>query len=126
MSVSIRLVHNGLDGLERDLIALPAKASVKFETSVRGAAVSGNRLAARLGGRQAGEHGKHYGAAHTVERLGTFRYEYGPDSAKKQGGMAFDTGSRNQPPHPAMGPSADVAGADLRDRIDDDVDGLFW
>ncbi len=90
------------------------------------AAKNGNRVAARLGGKQAGAHGKHYGAAHTVERKGAFRYEYGPDSAKKQGGMAFDTGSRKQPPHPAMGPSADIAGEDLHRRIMDDLDGLFW
>lgn len=122
----MRVVVNTLDGLERDLRALPAKASAKFEASVRDAARGGNRLAARLGGQQAGAHGKHYAKAHTVERVGMFKYEYGPDAAKRQGGMSFESGSRNQPPHPAMGPSADVAGADLHRRIQADVDGLFW
>lgn len=50
----------------------------------------------------AGEHGKHYPNAITTEmKLAGFgiAVETGPESGLPQGGMSFEYGSRNQPPH---------------------------
>lgn len=50
----------------------------------------------------AGEHGKHYPDAITTEmRFAGFgiEVETGPETGRKQGGMSFEFGSRNQPPH---------------------------
>jgi hypothetical protein len=50
----------------------------------------------------AGEHGKHYPASIDSERLGgiaSIEYEVGPNPGMPQGGMSFEEGSVNQPPH---------------------------
>lgn len=48
-----------------------------------------------------GEHGKHYPDSIDMERRGgtDIVVEVGPNPAKPQGGMSFEYGSRNQPPH---------------------------
>lgn len=49
----------------------------------------------------AGEHGKHYPASIDHERKGglAIEYEVGPNPGMPQGGMSFEEGSVNQPPH---------------------------
>lgn len=49
----------------------------------------------------AGVHGKHYPDAITTETRLAFGIEVvtGPEKGRKQGGMSFELGSRNQPPH---------------------------
>lgn len=59
--------------------------------------------------RTAGRHGRHYPNAITAERVGPLTYEVGPESARPQGGMSFEYGSRNQPPHLDGNRAADVA-----------------
>jgi hypothetical protein len=48
-----------------------------------------------------GEHGKHYPDSITTDmRVSTnIEVEVGPDPARPQGGMSFEFGSVNQPPH---------------------------
>jgi len=48
----------------------------------------------------AGEHGKHYPRSIGYDlRDGGLTAVIGPDASKPQGGMSFEYGSRNQPPH---------------------------
>jgi hypothetical protein len=49
-----------------------------------------------------GEHGVHYPASISAELVfdvGGVSVDVGPESGKPQGGMSFEFGSRNQPPH---------------------------
>ncbi len=57
--------------------------------------------------RTAGRHGKHYPNAITHEVRG-LSAEIGPESGRPQGGMSFEFGSRNQPPHLDGTRAADV------------------
>lgn len=59
-----------------------------------------------------GEHGVHYPASITAELvfdLGGVSVDVGPESGRPQGGMSFEFGSQNQPPHldglRALGPA---------------------
>lgn len=49
-----------------------------------------------------GEHGKYYPDSIDAEQIisSDIAFEIGPNPRKPQGGMAFETGSANQPPHP--------------------------
>jgi hypothetical protein len=61
----------------------------------------------------AGAHGVHYPSAITSERKASgfaVEYEVGPDPALPQGGMSFEYGSRNQPPHLDGQRAADAVG----------------
>ncbi len=58
--------------------------------------------------RTAGRHGKHYPNAITFEQVGPLVFEVGPESARPQGGMSFEYGSRNQPPHLDGNRAADI------------------
>jgi hypothetical protein len=67
----------------------------------------------------AGRHGIHYPASITSEVHGD-EGEVGPDSGMPQGGMSFEEGSRNQPPHLDGQKAAEVVGpwgAELIDRV---------
>lgn len=123
--MTVRVTHT-LDSLDRDMRALPAKAARETAKVVRDNARLGNRIAKANAKQSAGRHGKHYHKAFTAEPIGPFEWEYGPDSARPQGGMSFEYGSRNQPPHLDLNKSADVIGPKLRDDVGDMLDGLFW
>ncbi len=47
----------------------------------------------------AGEHGRWYPRSINVHRAGALTVRVGPDEGARQGGMSFEFGSRNQPPH---------------------------
>ena len=122
----MRVVKNTLDGLERDLKALPAKSAREFAKRTRKVGVEGNRIASRLAKQSAGAHGKHYHRAFSVEMRGPFSVEYGPDASKPQGNMSFENGSRNQKPHRDLARSADIAGFRFASEIADALEDLFW
>jgi hypothetical protein len=67
-----------------------------------------------------GAHGKHYPNSIDSERLLStgIAFEVGPNPAKPQGNMAFETGSANQPPHPDGQRAADQQIPLLQRRID--------
>jgi hypothetical protein len=77
---------------------------------------------------KAGAHGKHYPASITYETrtTGTLRVEaeIGPDPSRKQGGMSFEFGSRNQPPHLSGQKAAQEAEGRLEQRMNDWLDGV--
>lgn len=123
--MNVRVTHT-IDDLASDLAAIPVKGAAAFARTVRRNAVQGNRLARANARRTARKHGKLYPLAFSAEQRSPFVWEYGPDSAMPQGGMSFERGSRNQPPHFDLAKSADVQGPQLGKDIADDIDRLFW
>jgi hypothetical protein len=119
-------VTGGVGDLANDLAAIPAKAARGLATTVRKNANEGNRLASRFAKESAGAHGKHYPRAFSAEAISPLSWEYGPDAAKPQGGMSFEEGSRNQPPHHDLAKSQDIIGPKLAADVGDVVDRLFW
>lgn len=126
-------VTSTLDDLERDLSAIPAKAATGFARAVGKVGRRGKDLAKTSAKKTAGRHGKHYPNAFTVNTSsffgfggGQFVAEYGPEAGYPQGGMSFEWGSRNQPPHLDLNHSADIAGPLLEHEVLDVVDRLFW
>ena len=93
--------HRELDALAVDL----GKLSAPTHKAVRGVFAEG---AADLESRwranateTAGEHGRLYPRSITAEEKFSTNilFEVGPDPSKPQGGMSFEYGSQNQPPH---------------------------
>lgn len=120
-------IYSTLGDLERDMKRIAAEFKPRAAVRVGEVARDGNRTAKRLAKRSAGKHGKHYSNAITLEGHGSLSYEYGPEAGLPQGGMSFEHGSRNQPPHLDLAKSADLHGAgELARKIDDVIDGLFW
>lgn len=66
-----------------------------------------------------GAHGKHYPDSIDSERLvsSDIAYEIGPNPSKPQGGMAFETGSVNQPAHLSGQMAADEMVPQLERRV---------
>lgn len=122
-----RIVHSLAD-LERDLRTIATTFKPRAAEQVRDVAQDGNKAGRRLARRSAGKHGKHYFKAFSVERRQALSYEWGPDADMPQGGMSFERGSRNQPPHHDIAQAADQHGApDLSRRVNRLVlDRLFW
>ena len=120
-------IYHSLDDLERDMKTIATTFKPRAAEQVRDVARDGNKVARRLARRSAGAHGKHYFKAMSTERQTPLSWEYGPDAAMPQGGMSFEHGSRNQPPHHDLAKSADIHGAnDLAARMDRVLDRLFW
>lgn len=128
----IRVTH-GIDKLAADMAAIIPKARVEMRSKVREGLRAGNALAKDYARRSAGRHGRRYPDAFTTEMnpgRGLFGNviagEYGPDSARPQGGMSFEGGSRNSPPHNDLAKSADVIGPVFAHEVGDMADGWFW
>lgn len=115
-----------LDALAADLDRIPAAALRDARKVVAKNLRDGNRLARSFATKTAGRHGKHYPRSITAEMTGPASGEYGPDEAMPQGGMSFEWGSRNQPPHLDLNRSADIVGPKFADDVDTMVGGLFW
>lgn len=122
---SIR-VTDTIGDLESDMRKITTGARRQFAEVVKKDARTGNAIAKSLARFSAGAHGKHYPNAFTVERLSALSYEYGPEAARPQGGMSFEYGSRNQPPHLDLNKSADLIGPQLAKDAGKVLDGLFW
>lgn len=77
---------------------------------------------------KSGKHGKHYPNSITMETrtVGPMHVEaeVGPDASKKQGGMSFEFGSRNQPPHLSGQKAAQGLEESLLARMNDWLDGV--
>lgn len=120
-------VHHTLHNLDRDLRSIPVTAARETAKLVRDNAKDGNRRAKAFAKVSAGRHGRHYHKAFTAEvGASPFTWVYGPDSSKKQGGMSFEFGSRNQRPHLDLNRSADIIAPQLADDARKMLDGLFW
>lgn len=127
----IRVIH-GIDDLAGDLKRIPQLARRDMRDVVRQAAIVGNTVARDNARRSAGRHGKHYPRSFTWEMRGSlfggagFIAEYGPDATRRQGGMSFEFGSRNQPPHLDLAKSADLIGPTFAQEVRGKMDGWFW
>lgn len=114
-------VHDLADDFE----ATPSRASRTVGRTVGQVARRGNILAKRNARESSGKHGKHYPKAFEAERTGLLSWEYGPLASRPQGGMAFETGSRNQPPHLDIARSADAIDSVLEHDVADALEGVF-
>lgn len=121
------------DDLEADLRHIARTARGDMRDVVRDGIKAGNTLAKDFAKRSAGAHGKHYHRAFTTEMRGglglfgnTISGEYGPDIARPQGGMSFEQGSRNQPPHLDLARSADIIGPSFAQEVRALPDRWFW
>lgn len=121
----VRVQHT-LDGLVRDMTRIARTARADMARTVRANARRGNALAKGYAKVSAGAHGVHYHKAFTVEALSPLVWEYGPDASKPQGGMSFEGGSRNQPPHNDLAKSADVQGPAFAKDVRDLPDRWYW
>lgn len=74
----------------------------------------------------AGKHGKHYPKSITTSaRVGfNIEFEIGPDPRLRQGGMSFEYGSKNQPPHLDGQKAMDAVEPRIHKRIDDALAGI--
>lgn len=125
MTLRVRVDHQ-IDKLASDMGRIPVRAEVGFVRALRRSAERGNRAGRRIAARSAGKHGKHYPNSWSAEAISPLVWEYGPDSSEPQGGMSFNEGSRNQPPHHDLEKSLDIERPRFHRDIDRVVDGLFW
>lgn len=123
MSFSIRVSHNGVEGLARDMEALPVKAATAFATTVKTDVFEGNQIARGFAKAGAGPHGRDYWKRVTAEMTGPYSGEYGPEGFPKSNfvGVGFRHGTNMDLPN-----SADIIGPKLAKDLRKDVDGLFW
>lgn len=124
-------VIGGVDDLERDMRGIVRTARRDMVSTVREGAKVGNVVARDHARERAGAHGKHYPKAFSSElilagALGLIAAEYGPDASKPQGGMSFERGSRNQPPHGSLARSADLMGPALAGEVRRLPERWFW
>lgn len=118
-------VTGGLGDTARDFRSKPTELARGSARVSRESAKDGRDTAKRIARRTAGAHGKHYPKSITSERRGPSSYEYGPDPALPQGGMSFERGSRNQPPHLDIARSADLMAPGFYRSVDSLLDGIF-
>lgn len=90
-----------LFALYRDLGKLSAKATGVMYGVLREGAIDARDTWRRNARLTSGQHGKRYPDSITMDaRVGTsIGFEIGPDPRLPQGGMSFENGSVNQPPH---------------------------
>lgn len=126
-------VTHGIDDLASDLADIATRVKPDMRGVVRDGIRVGADLAKANAKRTAGSHGKRYPSSITSEMhsgLGLFGNtisgEYGPDASRPQGGMSFEYGSRNQPPHLDLARSADVVGPSFGRSVRDQIDEWFW
>lgn len=113
--------------LAADFDSVPNRATHAVARAVETSAKQGNDVAKAFADASAGEHGKWYHLAFTAESAGLLglSWVYGPDANKRQGGMSFEFGSRNQPPHLDLNKSADLVGPLLQKRVGDAIEGVL-
>lgn len=119
-------VHSTVGYLASDLESIASRVKPEMRGIVRDGIREGNKAAKSFAKRSSGSHGKHYPNAMTTEMTGPLEGEYGPDAARPQGGMSFERGSVNQPPHNDLAKSADIIGPKFAEKVTDAVDKWFW
>lgn len=125
MARSVNIESRNIRDLAVDFGRVPNRATKRVARAVEVVAKRGNSIAAAFAKESAGDHGKHYHRAFDAEKahpLG-LTWVYGPDANMRQGGMSFELGSRNQPPHLDLARSADLIGPELARRVGDAIEG---
>lgn len=129
----INVTHD-IGDLANDLTAIAKRVKPDMRGVVKDGIREGNKAARSFAKKSAGAHGKHYHKAITWEMgkgfsgFGTsiIAGEYGPDISRPQGGMSFEGGSRNQPPHNDLAKSADLIGPSFQGEVSRLPDRWFW
>jgi hypothetical protein len=132
--VTMRIVvTDTLGDLQRDLERLPQKAAKDVRAALREGGKAGNQLAKDSAVATARRHGVHYPKSFRVDPVVPSLFggigasvEYGPVSGMPQGGMEFEEGSRNQPPHRDLAKSSPSAIGLVAQEIRRSMDGWFW
>lgn len=127
-------VYDTIGDLASDCAKIARGAQSDMVKVVREGIRVGNTVARDYARESAGAHGKHYFKAFTSEMGSIFRSagvsviqgEYGPDIARPQGGMSFEGGSRNQPPHNDLAKSADLIGPSFQGEVSRLPERWFW
>lgn len=124
---SVHIDSSQIKVLAADFDAVPSRATRAVGDAVESTAKDGNRIAQGFATESSGSHGKWYPRDFTAESAGSLglSWAYGPVATRRQGGMSFEFGSRNQPPHLDLAKSADLIGPVLQQRVGDAVDGAF-
>lgn len=125
--MSVHLDSSQIKVLAADFDHIPSRATRAVGKAVESTAKDGNRLAQGFATASSGSHGKWYPRDFTAESAGALglTWAYGPVATRRQGGMSFEFGSRNQKPHLDLAKSADFAGPLLQKRVGDAIDGVF-
>lgn len=132
----IRVIDT-IDELADDMRDIVRQAPRDMRAKVNEAARVGNTVAKDFARQQHSMNSRydiHYSRAFTWEPRGTVSFggvngysaEYGPDISRPQGGMSFERGSRNQPPHLDLARSADIIGPSFGQEVGQMVDRWFW
>lgn len=129
--MSVRVYYQGVSDLASDLRKIAVQAPKEMRKPPVTAARAGGMQARRNARKTARRHGKHYPSAITWDRkaygaFGLYAAEYGPDSSRPQGGMSFEEGSRNQPPHRDLAKAAGMARGILVNETRQIPKRLFW
>lgn len=132
----IRVTHS-IDELADDLTTIARNAPTTLKAVVRKNAMEGAKIARANASKQHTMNSRydvHYPKSITWDQPrgffgfggGSYTAEYGPDPARPQGGMSFERGSRNQPPHNDLAKSADVIAVQFGPNVLFAADRLFW
>lgn len=121
--------HEDIQILADDFAAVPKRLYREASKIITAEARDGGQTARRIAKYTARRHGKLYPASITWDGAtafvgfggGEIKAAYGPDSGRPQGGMEFEEGSRNQPPHHDLANSLDL----IRPKFNRDIDGLL-
>jgi hypothetical protein len=119
-------VTDTIGDLADDLARIATESHLDMAEVVKKNAQGGERYARGFAKQTARRHGKHYPSAITSEAIGALVWEYGPDSSLPQGGMSFEYGSRNQPPHLDLARSADIVGPRFAQEVSRLPGRWFW
>lgn len=122
----VHVEYQGTKDLQSDLTKIPAQFVREGSKAVRKNVDEGNRITSNIARASAGKHGKLYPRSFTSEMTGALSGVYGPDASMPQGGMSFNAGSRNQPPHLDMEKGLDLIRPKFARDVDRMLDGLFW
>lgn len=106
--------------LSRDLGSIGARASTTMYGVMREGATDIRDTWKRNARLTSGKHGRRYPDSITMDaRIGTsIGFEIGPDPRLPQGGMSFENGSVNQPPHLDGLRAVEEVGPRIHRRID--------
>lgn len=130
-------MSSGLPDLANDMAKSRRKLPAEARKVVDSGARAGNMLAKESARERAGKPGKHYHRAFTWEPrptfvgFGTATYsaEYGPDVARRQGGMATgfeDAVGRQTVPHHNLLRSQDVIGPSFGQEVQQMMGRILW
>lgn len=122
MSFSIRVTHNGVADLARDMDKVFVRSEKAFAATTRRNLAAGTKLARRFALEAAGPHGKDYYKRISGEMTGPYSGEYGPEGIPKTDfvGVGFRHGVNLDLPN-----SADIIGPKFAKDINADVDDLL-